>query len=93
MRTAVIILALGFGLLAAERGTGAVPGPVAAIVPPWQAGGMARAAALGLPIIDIRWNGRLLVLDASAGLGRLKDEGLWIMDATGAGACATDPAA
>jgi hypothetical protein len=87
-----MILALGLGLLLSGRLGVAGAGPVAAIVPPWQTGGMARAAALGLPIIDIRWNGRLLVLDASAGQERLAGQGLWVMDATGAGICGQGPA-
>ncbi len=92
MRTTGLILALGLGLLLAGRFGAAGAGPVAAVVPPWQTGGMARAAALGLPIIDIRWNGRLLVLDASAGLEQLAGQGLWLMDATGAGLCGPGPA-
>jgi hypothetical protein len=92
MRTTITILMLGLGLALAGRFDPAGAGPVAALVPPWQQGGMARAAALGLPVIDIRWNGRLLVLDASAAPGRLAGQGLWLMDAAGAGVCATDPA-
>ena len=88
--TALTIVVLGFGTLVAERvGTARPGGPVAALVPPWQAGGMARAASLGLPVIDIRWGGRLLILDATTGLSTLQGQGLWLMDATGAGGCAT----
>ena len=86
--TTVAIVVLGFGTLAVQRLGDARPGgPVAALVPPWQAGGMARAARLGLPVIDLRWNGRLLVLDARDGLAPLRGPGLWVMDAAGAGLC------
>ena len=92
--TACIIAVLGFGTLAAGRvGTVQPGGAVAVLVPPLQAGGMVRAAALGLPVIDIRWNGRLLVLDAREGLEPLSGQGLWLMDATGAWVCASAPAA
>ena len=53
----------------------------------------ATGEALGLPVIDIRWNGRLLVLDAREGLEPLSGQGLWLMDATGAWVCAPAPAA
>jgi len=63
-----------------------VSGLVAAVVPPWQAGGLARAAATGLPVLDLRWHGHLLILDTGADaevLARLRDEGLWLLDASG----------
>lgn len=70
--TATAIALLGLGVLTVGRiqppGAG---GPVAVIVPPWQSGGLGFAAATGLPIIDIRWQGRLVLLDlAPGGAGR-----------------------
>lgn len=61
-------------------------GLVAAVVPPWQEGGLARAAATGLPFLDLRWRGHLLILDTGAdadALVRLRAEGLWLFDASG----------
>lgn len=44
---------LGFGKLAPS----AAGGPVAVLVAPWETGGMAFAATVDLPIIDIAWGG------------------------------------
>jgi hypothetical protein len=61
-------------------------GLVAAVVPPWQEGGLARAAATGLPFLGLRWRGHLMILDTGADaavLARLRAEGLWLLDASG----------
>ena len=61
-------------------------GLLAAVVPPWQEGGLVRAAATGLPYIDLRWRGHLLILDTGGdadALARLRAEGLWLLDAAG----------
>jgi hypothetical protein len=64
-------------------------GPVAALVPPWQEGGLARAAALDMAVIDIRWDGHLLVVDpGQTGRARLRGQGLWLLRAASAGLCA-----
>jgi hypothetical protein len=61
-------------------------GLVAAVVPPWQEGGLARAAATGLPFVGLGWRGHLLILNTEAdadALARLRDDGLWLLDARG----------
>jgi hypothetical protein len=65
---------------------------LAAILPPWHGGALARAAATGLPIIDMHWNGRVIVLDTSAtpaGAALLRGQGFWVLDATGTALCGT----
>ncbi len=61
-------------------------GLVAAVVPPWQEGGLARAAATGLPFVSLGWRGHLMILDTGADAGalaRLRADGLWLLDASG----------
>ena len=85
-----LIALMGFVLLAAGRlQPPDGPGPVGVLVLPWQTGGMAGAAALGLPVVDIRLGGRLLVVDA-ADPAALQAQGLWLIDVSGAGACLED---
>ena len=88
--SAVAVAGLGLLLLAAERLAPGGPGPVAALVPPWQAGGMARAATLGLPVLDIRWGGHLIVVDPGPeGAARLWRAGLVPLSASAVGTCLT----
>lgn len=63
---------------------------VAALVPPWQAGGILRAAGTGLAVVDLHWAGHVIVLDTGgdpAALARLRASGLWLIDAAGAAIC------
>jgi hypothetical protein len=88
--SAVAVAGLGLVLLAAERLAPGGPGPMAALVPPWQTGGMARAAALGLPVLDIRWAGHLIVVDPGPeGAERLWRAGLVPLSASAVGTCLT----
>lgn len=62
---------------------------VAAIVPPW-----ADFGAGGAAILDMRWRGHLVVLDTGADaavITRLRDQGLWLIDATGFLICGQTP--
>ncbi len=58
---------------------------VAAIVPPWAELGASAAA-----ILDMRWRGHLVVLDTRADaavIAGLRDQGLWLIDASGFPVC------
>lgn len=90
-------LALSAGGLALLAALMLAPGPetraVAAIVPPWQVGGLTRAASLGLPVIDLRAGGRILLLDISDDPGaqdRLAGQGLILIRADRAQGCLAD---
>lgn len=66
-------------------------GVVVALVPPWQAGGIGRAAATGLAVVDLGLWGHALILDSggdATALARLRGQGLWLIDAPGAAGCA-----
>lgn len=52
------------------------------IVPPWQQGGIQLAAAFNAPIVDLRWDGHLIILDISndpTAIDRLKGSGLTLI--------------
>lgn len=76
------ILALGWMMLTADAGKG-LRAQVGVIVPPWQQGGLGAAASMGLPIVDLRWAGHLVILstdrqpDARA---RLQDAGYFVIN-------------
>lgn len=94
--TALAIAALGLGGLGGLR-LDADPAAqtVAVVALPWQAGGLGWAAGFGLPIVDLRWNGRVAVLDLSAddaAAQRLRAEHPLLLDAAGAFGCLDDPA-
>ena len=87
--TTVAIVVLGFGLLASRHFTPPPADvPVAVLVPPWRSGGLAFAAEVGLPVIDIRLGGRLLVFAASESPLPLSSMGPFVMPATGPLGCA-----
>lgn len=93
--TAVAIAVLGFGLLASQHFTPPPPGvPAAVLVPPWRSSSFAFAAEVGLPVIDIRLGGRLLVFHASESPLPLSRIGPFVLPATGPLGCAAliDPA-
>jgi hypothetical protein len=61
-RATVIIIIAGFSMLIAQHlSPPLIDGPILVIVPPWREGGLTFAADVGLPIIDIRFGGRLLI--------------------------------
>jgi len=88
---AVMIALLGVGVLthlsfAPHEGTRFV----AALVLPWDAGGVQAVVAANLPLIDLRWRGHVMILDTggdAAVLARLRHQGFWLLDATGARGC------
>jgi hypothetical protein len=88
---AAMIGVLGIGALTGLTfGPGAHTRLVAALVPPWQSGGMAAVAAGGLALVDLRWGGHVLILDTGgdrAALAHLRAQGFWVLDATGARGC------
>jgi hypothetical protein len=66
-------------------------GRVVALVPPWQAGGLGRAAATGLAVVDLGLWGHALILDTggdAAAFARLQGGGFWLLDARETAACA-----
>lgn len=77
---------LGFGKLAPS----AAGGPVAVLVAPWETGGMAFAATVDLPIIDIAWGGHLVTFDTSANPQALEGLGLLAIAASGMAGCSTE---
>ena len=63
---------------------------LAVIIPPWQDGGFARAAGFDMPIIDLRWHGHLVIIDASAAPTAAHDfaaQGLFVLDAARIATC------
>ena len=87
----LILLASLWALVPPAAAPGA--GLVVALVPPWQAGGLGRAAATGLAVVDLGLWGHALILDTGgdpASFARLRDEGFWLLDARDAAACAGD---
>lgn len=90
LASALAVAGLGLVLLAAERLAPGGPGPMVALVPPWQTGGMALAAGLGMPVLDMRWRGRLIVVDpGSGGAARLWQAGLVPLAGNAEGTCLT----
>lgn len=64
--TVAAVLSLGIGGAAAGQfGLATGDRAVAVIVPPWRPSGMAFAAEVGLPALDIRWGGRVVVFPAT----------------------------
>lgn len=83
--TVLGITALGLGKLEPPVSGG----PVAVVVAPWEAGGMAFAASVDLPIIDIAWGGHLVTFDTSSNPQALNDHGLFVIAASGLTGCKT----
>jgi hypothetical protein len=78
-----VLTGLTFGPTAQSR-------QIAVVIPPWQMDGLDRIAATGLPILDLHWHHHIIVLETGgdpAALARLQSQGLWLLDATGAGIC------
>ena len=80
MVSALAVAVAGLGLLAGQQLWPAGPGPLAAVIPPWHGDAGARIAALDMPILDIRWGGRLVVVDpgpaTASGAARIWRAGL-----------------
>lgn len=90
--TTVAIVVLGLGVLTAQHFSPPPAGvPTAVLVPPWRIGGMAFAAEVGLPVIDIRLGGHLLIFAASDSPLPLSRMGPFVMPAIGPFGCATGP--
>ena len=87
-QTVLVISTLGFGSLGAKHFCLPLQGrAVAVIVPPWQPGGMAFADAVGLPPLDIRWAGRLVVFPPSHDPIPLTRMGFFVLPADGTAGC------
>lgn len=87
------ILALGWLMLTSDLATPQNrQGKIGVIVPPWHQGGLLAAAGLGLPIIDLRWDGHLIILstdqrpDAGA---QLKAAGYFVINTNVSAICTT----
>ncbi|MCA2013006.1 hypothetical protein [Pararhodobacter sp. CCB-MM2] len=92
MMSAMGVAVLGLGLLAGKQLLPVGDGPVAAVLPPWRDDGAARIAALNLPILDIRWGGRLVVVDAGpGGASQVWHAGLLPLAAVAPATCLTTP--
>ena len=82
-RTTIIITILGFGMSIAQHlSSPLIDGPIAVIVPPWRAGGLTFAAEVGLPVIDIRFGGHVLIFAEPDGQFPLSRLGPFVMPAT-----------
>ncbi|OYU19963.1 MAG: hypothetical protein CFE34_02460 [Rhodobacteraceae bacterium PARR1] len=87
-QTALVISVLGFGTLGAGHFGPPPPGqPIAVVVPPWRSGGFAFADAVGLPPLDMRWGGRLIVFAPTDDPLPLSRMGLFVMPASGGIGC------
>lgn len=87
-QTALFISVIGFGALGAEQFRLPLQGrAVAVIVPPWQSGGLAFADAVGLPPLDIRWGGRLVIFPPTDDPLPLTRMGYFVMPADGMVGC------
>lgn len=89
--TAFLIATIGLGALAGMR-LSPEPGAerVAVLALPRQPGGLIWAAQFDLPVVDLLWNGRLVVLDLSGEAGamaRLQGTGLVVLDASSVTGC------
>lgn len=92
--TIAITLLGSVGLIGLELGPEPDAGRVAAVLPPWHADALTRAAATGLPIVDLHWNGRVIVLDVAgtpAGADLLRGQGFWVVEAGRAALCGRIP--
>ena len=88
-RATIIIAILGFGMSIAQHlSPPLVDGPIAVIVPPWRAGGLTFAAEVGLPVIDMRLGGHVLIFAEPDGQFPLSRLGPFVMPATGPFGCA-----
>lgn len=86
--TLTAVFVLGFGaLLAGHFSMPVAGGPAAVIVPPWRPAGLAFADEVGLPPLDIRWGGRLVVFAPTDDPGALARMGPFVMPADGAIGC------
>ncbi|MFN4099737.1 MAG: hypothetical protein ACK4GT_08165 [Pararhodobacter sp.] len=77
MFSAVAVGIAGLGLIAVQQLWPAGPGLLAAVIPPWQRDGAARIAALDMPLLDIRWGGRLVIVDPGPGPGLTGAARIW----------------
>jgi hypothetical protein len=88
-----------FGLIFLVQMLMAVPGAsqqVAVIVPPWSMGGMQVAAGLNAPVVDIRWQGHVIILDVSRdplAVNRLHDAGFFLLKTNIRSGCISEEAA
>lgn len=90
--TAALISIGGLSWLAVERlAPPAAGGPVAVLVPPWQAGGMTLAGQVGLPVIDIAWGGRLVVFETTSDPEAIRGIGVLRFSASPSSLCGTEP--
>lgn len=94
MFSAVAVAVAGLGLMATQQLWPAGPGLLAAVIPPWQVDGGARIASLDMPILDIRWGGRLVIVDPGSGPGtngvaRIWEAGLLPLSASTPATCLT----
>lgn len=63
---------------------------IALLFPPWQTDGFSRALGTGLAIVDIHWQGHVVVVETAGNptaLAALERQGFWLLDATGSITC------
>jgi hypothetical protein len=63
---------------------------IALLIPPWQMDGLNRAASAGVAIVALHWDQHVIVVDTGgdpSALNRLRNQGLWLLDATGTAFC------
>ncbi len=90
--TVILVLLLGsWGLLAGHFSPPTAGRPTAVIIPPWRPAGFAFAGEVGLPPLDIRWGGRLVVFPATDDPLALSRMGPFAMPADGSRGCFAQP--
>lgn len=96
--TASTLMMATLGLIFMVQMSLAVPDKirqVAVVLPPWQTGGMALAANLNAPIVDLIWRGHVIILDVSRdpmAVTRLKDAGFYLLETNIRSGCTPDKA-
>jgi len=89
LHSTAAIAAIGFLTLGAGHVQRPLAGlPTAVLVPPWRPAGLAFAAEVGLPVIDIRWGGHLLLFAPTEDPLILSRLGPFAMPADGIAGCA-----
>ena len=90
-RSAFVVAVFGLAMLALGRLSPGDEDMVGVLLPPWQMDALARVAAMGLPIVDMRAGGLLAVVAGDAAArSRLSDAGFLLVATRAAGLCALE---
>lgn len=90
-----LIAVIGIGVLTGLTfGATAQSSAIAVVLPPWRSDGLAHVAQTPAAIVDLRWGGHLVIVapgNDPATVAMLRQQGLWLLDATVPLACAALP--